>query len=332
MSQTADITNCCPWETPGVRAFVAHTLGEEALTQARISALTQGLSNDNALIEAGGQAWVLRINRDESSAFCQRAFEADNWQLAARAGLAPPLLGMSGDGRCYLSARLEQGDWPQKYAEIPASGFRHFAALSAPGNSVCPGPDETSDAGLLLALLKGLQQLPTPTNPKGFAAQWQDYQRALDEGLPRWQHCQEWRRAQRQLVSYSQEIQGALQRIEHKPFALQYSHRDLTPHNLLCHGGKLYCIDFEYACASHPLWDLAAVLASHRLTADAQSALVRGYLYFHPQLDQDDAPLIVDAVALHWYFGAIWALLMAGQSGDSNYLSWFYRYLQLAVS
>ncbi|WP_372870397.1 phosphotransferase [Shewanella sp.] len=332
MSESADNIECYPWETPGVSAFISQALGGDVLAMANVSALTQGLSNDNALIEANGRAWVLRINRDESSAFCQRAFEAGNWQLAARAGLAPPLLAISDDGRCYLSHRLDHGDWPEKYAEIPASGFRGLASSDEGKWLGAPVDSAQADARLLLALLKGLQQLPLPANAKGFTEQWQDYQRALDSGLPQWQYCDEWRRAQMQLASCAWDIQAALERIERKPLNFQYSHRDLTPHNLLCHGGKLYCIDFEYACASHPLWDLATVLASHRLTADAQTALVHAYLDFHPQLDQRDAPLIVDAVALHWYFGAIWALLMAGQSGDNNYLSWFHRYLQLANS
>lgn len=331
MSRRVNAATPLPWEAPAAEAFLHSALGEEHLRDAKISPLTEGLSNHNALIVSGESAWVLRINSDESSAFCQRSFEAGNWQLAADAGLAPPLLAQSPDGRCYLSPKLEHGDWPEKYAEIPAGCFHKL--FSAPRQKLTAEEPVRleADVRLLLNLLLSLKQLPLPSNHKGFAGQWQDYQRALGKGKPLWQHCPQWAAAEQRLAECAEAVDVALKRVEGMNVSPQYSHRDLTPHNLLCHHGKLYCIDFEYACASHPLWDLAAVLASHQLSDPSRLALAQAYLKAHPELSLSQLPQVADAVTLHWYFGAIWALLMAGESRDQSYLSWFNRYLQLAI-
>ncbi|QYJ76785.1 phosphotransferase [Shewanella sp. FJAT-52076] len=328
-----------PGITDEVLAFIADT-GFFA-DGYRLEPLTRGLSNHNLALFAREGAYVLRVNRDESSAFCQRAFEADNWRLAATAGLAPTLMAQSADGRCYLSPLLDDGGWQQRYQEVPLSQFRPGlasqtdtchpnAALASKIAVECTGPSDA--ARLLLDLLLGLQALPVPTNVKGFATQWQDYELALEASKSQWARDPRWCMAYEALAAEFANVEAAMARLEAMGLAYQYSHRDLTPHNLLCHQGKLFCIDFEYACASHPLWDLAAVLASHNLSAPERTALKNAYLYAHPQLESSMSARVVDAVALHWYFGAIWALLMAGESGDDDYLCWFHRYLQLAKS
>ncbi|ABL99661.1 phosphotransferase [Shewanella amazonensis] len=324
-----------PGVTEEVLAFIADTgLFADGY---RLKPLTRGLSNHNLALFAREGAYVLRVNRDESSAFCQRAFEAENWRLAASAGLAPTLVAQSIDGRCYLSPLLEDGGWQQRYQEVPLSQITCDAAFFTSPGQTHAGSDREPDGlthttRLLLDLLLGLQALPVPANVKGFTTQWQDYETALDASQSHWARNPRWQEAYQALAAEFTEVEAAMARLDAMGLSCQYSHRDLTPHNLLCHQGKLFCIDFEYACASHPLWDLAAVLASHNLPGRERRDLMDAYLYAHPQLESSMSSRVVDAVALHWYFGAIWALLMAGQSGDDDYLCWFHRYLQLAKS
>ncbi|MCL2916653.1 phosphotransferase [Shewanella litorisediminis] len=334
----SDGVKSLPGITDEVLAFIAETgLFAEGY---RLEPLTQGLSNHNLALYGREGVYVLRVNRDESSAFCQRAFEAGNWRLVATAGLAPALMAQSDDGRCYLSPFLDDGGWQQRYQEIPLSQFIHEPQSQTHN---CHGIVD-SDAGgdgdnlgqsgavkLLLDLLLGLQALPVPANAKGFTTQWQDYELALEASQSQWARNPRWHMAYEALAARFAEVKAAMARLEAMGLSYQFSHRDLTPHNLLCHQGKLFCIDFEYACASHPLWDLAAVLASHNLTGAERRALTTAYLNAHPRLETSMSARVVDAVALHWYFGAIWALLMAGESGDEDYLCWFHSYLQLAT-
>ncbi|MBT1442939.1 phosphotransferase [Shewanella sp. JM162201] len=333
-------------QAPEVTAFLHSHFGE-MLINARFEPLTLGLSNDNLIIRIEDDAWVLRINRDASSRFCQRAFEGANWRLAADKALAPPLVAQSVCGRCYLSPLLEQGDWQQRYVELPASAFsfsdlslndiqklQSSYSTSADASSTATTANaNTTNTALLLELLTGLASLPLPANVKGFAAQWQDYASALSLAMvTTWQADPELVAAHQALLQSDDDIQRAIAALEAMDLPLQFSHRDLTPHNILRHQGRLFCIDFEYACASHPLWDLAAVLASHQLSMDERMVLALAYLNGHASLNLGHVHLIGDAVRLHWYFGAVWALLMAGESGDNQYLVWFYRYLQLARS
>lgn len=136
----------------------------------------------------------------------------------------------------------------------------------------------------------------------------------------------------------------------------QFCHRDLTPQNILRQatvsrtakgdgaiGPGLLCIDFEYACASHPLFELAGVLASHSLSEACKTQLIEGYVNGHPNLTPDAPSAIDAAMKLYWCFGCCWSLLMASQllqhphaieqrdNGISieNYLAWFDDYWQL---
>jgi thiamine kinase-like enzyme len=95
---------------------------------------------------------------------------------------------------------------------------------------------------------------------------------------------------------------------------------------LLLKNNRLCCIDFEYATASHPLCELAVVLATHALTPYQQSVLVKQYLSGHPYVTAQAVTAVPAAIDMYWVFACYWALLMAAQtepSRSADYLAWF---------
>jgi thiamine kinase-like enzyme len=59
-------------------------------------------------------------------------------------------------------------------------------------------------------------------------------------------------------------------------------HSDLHPLNLIDRGASLILLDWEYAHASDPLWDLAGWSANNDLEESLQQDLLRSYLLRSP--------------------------------------------------
>jgi thiamine kinase len=60
-------------------------------------------------------------------------------------------------------------------------------------------------------------------------------------------------------------------------------HSDLHPLNLIDRGASLILLDWEYAHASDPLWDLAGWIANNDLEESLQQDLLRSYLLRSPR-------------------------------------------------
>lgn len=273
-----------------------------------IEKLSHGLSNQNYLLESRERKWVLRINSVASSHICNRDSEVTNWKIAAEQGLAPALYYVSADNKYYLSEYIEQDevkDW---------GGL--ITALSA-----LPLPDEQehwhkADTALL-SLLNQLARLKCPDNLLSVSEQWHIYRNALTQinnANTEQSSANEWQRDYSRLLSIQGEISHWLMELESCALGEQYSHRDLNPHNLLFTQGKLKCIDFEYACGSHPLFDLAGVLSSHALSTSQRCNIIDGYLENHPKLTSDAKSALPAAINIYWVFAACWALLMAAET------------------
>ena len=121
----------------------------------------------------------------------------------------------------------------------------------------------------------------------------------------------QWRNHFYQLLSLEKDISLWLEELNACALDSQYSHRDLNPRNLLYKNNQLFCIDFEYACGSHPLFDLAAVLSTHGLSTRQQEALSHAYLLGHPKLTPNAKSALPAAIKIYWVFAACWSLLMA---------------------
>lgn len=287
-----------------------------------IAALSQGLSNHNYYIRAHRQGsvndeWVLRVNSQASNQLCNRVNEVANWTLAADQGLAPPLKVVATDFSCYLSEFIEQDslDWASMASAQGAHPLKTEQVLHADANT------------LLLSLLKNLQALPLPKNVMSMTAQWQYYydvlntmSNSLNQAQPQCVNVslthfsaqsQKWLSAFESLMKNKSVIYEWLQQVEACLVNNQFCHRDLNPHNLLLNQHQLFAIDYEYACASHPLWDLAGVLATHHLSSNQRHDLIQSYLQDHPNLTQDAFQSVPSSIHLYWVYSACWALMMA---------------------
>ncbi|MGI1944630.1 phosphotransferase [Shewanella glacialipiscicola] len=231
------------------------------------------------------------------------------------------------------------------------SGLHHSdadsQALLGP-TKISKHPNQAHD--LLLALLLQLRSLPTGPYHISVTAQWQEYHQQMlayqasaalknratlsqhDEVTDKPIHTCEWNERVAKLLGIQMDIKNWSNCLAACLIKPQFCHRDLNPHNLLFKNNHLYCIDFEYASASHPLCELAVVLATHRLTPVQQTLLVDGYLKQHPNVTADAVQAVPAAIDMYWVFACYWALLMAGQTQSSHnidYLAWFDRFWPL---
>ncbi|MCE9678926.1 phosphotransferase [Shewanella sp. AS1] len=273
--------------------------------------LSRGLSNQNYLLE-GEMPSALRLNSQASGSICDRLSEVNNWRLAEQAQLAPRLRYVADDHSCYLSEFIaSERDWSHLMTANSAHPLIDY-------REIWPQAEE-----LLLTLLRQLSHLPAPENSHFIDAQWHEYLEALkicdkkkDSLAPSLK--QAWSERYGRLLKRQDRVTKLLEKLEDCMLAPQFSHRDLNPHNLIYTDNKLWCIDFEYACLSHPLVDLASILATHRLSTPQRHYLIRSYLHQHPKLTSDALSAIPAAIELYWYFACCWALLMASYSQDEK--------------
>ncbi|ABV37356.1 aminoglycoside phosphotransferase [Shewanella sediminis HAW-EB3] len=283
-----------------------------------VTPLVHGLSNQNYLINDGERNWVLRVNSSASSQLCDRQSEVRNWNIAAKQGLAPKLIYVSPDHAYYLSEYIQQAhqaQWGSLLTAKPAHPLIDDATL---------WPDAET---LLLPFLRGVSRLPVPKNNIGVTKQWAIYREKLaliaanQSTLSNSVQAVQWQESHMELLALENDIILWLEQLNACSHSDQYSHRDLNPHNLLYKEGRIYCIDFEYACSSHPLFDLAGVLSTHALSTAQRHYLIEGYLDGHPNLTSAAKAALPGAINIYWVFAACWSLLMAADSSDITGIS-----------
>ncbi|WP_283629491.1 phosphotransferase [Shewanella baltica] len=183
-----------------------------------------------------------------------------------------------------------------------------------------------SAANLLLELLLQLRELPTGSYAISITEQWQEYHQQMLAYQASLALTHDWSERVDKLLGIQIDIKHWCDDLAACLIKPQFCHRDLNPHNLLLKNNRLYCIDFEYATASHPLCELAVVLATHALTPAQQNELVTQYLSQHPYVTSHAVAAVPAAIDMYWVFACYWALLMAAQtepSRSADYLAWF---------
>nr|WP_275658949.1 phosphotransferase [Shewanella sp. Isolate11] len=265
-----------------------------------VVSLSRGLSNQNFLITQASGQYVLRVNSLASNAICSRSAEVANWRAAESGQLAPELMFVSADRQYFLSEFIvTDKDWSELMT----------------ANSAHPLIDNHQHWGgveeQLLSLLNRLSQLPAPDNHISASEQWQTYLTSLSQCAIKHEPDSQWQQRYLHFLTHQTRVKQILAMLDSCMLSAQYCHRDLNPHNLLLKDNRLYCIDFEYACLSHPLTDLASVLATHRLSTPQRHWLISQYLSGHPHLTQDALTAVPAAIELYWYFACCWGLLMA---------------------
>lgn len=229
---------------------------------------------------------------------------------------------------CQGEAHIEA--WLQSHADIKGAADKQ---AWYPSERLALLEDLTPNRAhsLLLQLLQQLREQATGPYHISITEQWQEYHAQLldfaaaDKG-------EAWQSRLAQLLSIQRQIHGWTATLADCLLKPQFCHRDLNPHNLLLKDNQLYCIDFEYTTASHPLCELAVVLATHQLTPAQRHLLVRQYLAGHPGLTSDAIKAIPAAIEMYWVFAVYWALLMAAHTHgerQQEYFDWFDQFWPL---
>lgn len=315
------------------------------LTQcSAVTLLNAGLSNQNYRLSCPTGDKVLRVNQRHSH-WCNRELEIECWRAAIDANIAPQLEWVSDDKQFYLSEFVaqQQGDWSQFSSMFGHSSVRPLAAMSHP---------HVDAVTLLAQLFASLSQLPVPSKSITVSAQWQQYAQQLAQYSAE-QTQGQWQQAWQQLQCMNVRVRHWLSQLESCVLLPIFCHRDLTPHNLLLSStsacqthddnvdqAKLYCIDYEYAVASHPLFDLASAIATHELTNEQVNQLTHKVIVQYCQMasltDVAAAKAALPAaINCFWLFSAMWALLMAAETTQedtlamSKYIKFYNQYLAL---
>ena len=228
----------------------------------------------------------------------------------SQVNLAPDIVYVSPEYDFYLSEFLvQQGN--QDWSQLISANSAHPITNN---DSQCPNAEQ-----LLLDLLNGLKNLPAPNNLMTVQTQWHIYRSRLASmhqqltQQPNNEHPSQkaWLQGLSALIAQQDAIENMLLLLDKCIIRNQFSHRDLNPFNLLIVNGKLNCIDFEYACSSHPLCDLASVISSHTLSSEQRHWLIENYLQQQDNLNHHAQNAIPAAVDLYWVFAVCWALQMA---------------------
>lgn len=299
---------------------LAHYLTVVGLSQVSvIASLTQGLSNRNYYVRGihsskdSESEWVLRLNSWASTQICDRRSEVAAWRDASEAGFAPNIVYISPEKEFYLSQFVAQNE-NRSWSDLNSANGSH------PISNVAESWPKAEQ--LLLQLLNGLKELPIPKNVITVEQQWQIYYSRLSQmqqqllllqcdsspSLAAWLH------QFNLLLAQTDAVSEMLFLHERCLINNQFSHRDLNPFNILVVQDKLNCIDFEYACSSHPLCDLASVISSHSLSSKQRQWLIESYLNNQSNLNHHAQKAIPAAVDLYWVFAVCWALQMAFDS------------------
>ncbi|WP_153915399.1 phosphotransferase [Shewanella sp. TC10] len=315
-------------------AKLVMVIAEECLGIEKLSA---GLSNTNYHLKMAHQDWVLRDNKDIQQ-WCDRDNEVTCWLRVESIGLAPKLIWQSDNKQFYLSEYVNQQpiDWASNYGEF---GFNTPQRPSEDKNQkIDSNHTKLEPVDLLLNMLNQLSTLALPPKEISLTAQWLVYiesltelsllqsssllQTNLQKKSPQ-QNCQsqkkhsqslQWHECFKQLTKLQSSMESWLADLESCLVKPQFCHRDLSPFNLLLHEDKLHCIDFEYCAASHPMFDLASVLATHQLTDKQANELSEQYLFKHPNLKPNSIQYLPQIYNCFWAFGAAWALMMAAEA------------------
>ncbi|TDQ78417.1 thiamine kinase-like enzyme [Dongia mobilis] len=232
-----------------------------------IKPLAAGRTNQNYLVWDGDRRFFARIGSDRQDLGIDRVSEAICCQLAATHGIGPAVI-YAGD------AILVQDYLPGETLHL----------------------EETPDRNVLqeLATLLGrLHQVPVPANLPAFdpVAVSRRYLADLtDLELPEERH----------------RVANTLDRLR-PGRGRSVVHGDLIPENILCDGGRLYLIDWEYAGSGAPETDLALVLANFGLGEGDAAHFLEAYGDY-------DTGVLYDMKIACVIREALWCLLQARQN------------------
>jgi thiamine kinase len=246
-----------------------------------VHALRMGLINDTYRVVRDGRAYALRVAASNPCDLgLDRAWEARVVGGAAHGGFAPalefcdPRLGI-------LVARWADGrSWSSGDARLPSNLAR------------------------MAALIRGIHALPMPESPRVMSpSTWIDYYtEAIGKSAGPLRAAAP---AQGSAAILRFEARARLAALAALPSADPVlCHSDLHTLNLIDSGRTLVLLDWEYAHASDPLWDLAGWSANNDFEEELRRELLADYTGRRPTPDEYSRLQLLgwlfDYIALLW--------------------------------
>ncbi len=210
-----------------------------------------GYTNRNLRLHDGKQDWVLRVPRERTDRFVDRAAEAHNQALACDLGIAP------------------------RPAWRDASGLMLTPTLARSHN---PSVLDLSSGTRLESILEPVRRLhrsrPAFRGRVELAELLNRYYAMLDEDL---------QRKYRHRLRAAQELLPLLasRDLDYVP-----SHNDLVLENLLLDDERVWLIDWEFSSLASPYWDLATLCNAADLDYGQSVELLRMYCVDGPQMEE----------------------------------------------
>ena len=197
-------------------------------------------------VTVGGEAFVLRLAREETSEYIDRTAEEHNARLAAAAGVNADVIFFDPkDGtmvtRFVEGVSMHAGEGFGRDPGAPARAARALGRVHRLGKVFRSRFDAFAAMDDYLGLLRGRELLP----------------RDLHEA---WRNARTVRRA-----------------LEASPATLAPCHNDPWPGNLIDAGGRIYLIDWEYSGMNDPVWDLADLSVEAGFGPGQDRAMVEAY-------------------------------------------------------
>ena len=224
------------------RTALEQVLGRDYAAGARFAPLPGGTHRRSWLVTStDGRRNVLRLPVQHSSALLDVTTEARAMDLAARAGLAPPVVTFDAHSGVLVTEYRPGSPWTAANARHPKNVERLAAVLRALHTLPAELPPFAAEriAAAYIAAATGLEREPR-------AAGWGD-----------------------ELLLLAERYDG-----RYTPTA--FCHNDLVAANVL-DDGKLALVDFEYAVRAEPLLDLANLAAMNGFNGAEQRALLAAY-------------------------------------------------------
>jgi thiamine kinase-like enzyme len=209
-----------------------------------IERISGGLSNHNFAVRTGGQSYFVRICQELPLLGIDRRNEMVCHQAASLRGLAPEIVHHE---RGLLITLFIEGQTLGPLAVRDAAMLPRLAALLG---HLHEGWDLVTGEVLYFCAFQTVRTYAR-TAARLQASLPHDIDRILED-----------------ITALSRRV---------APFRPVLCHNDMLPANLIDDGERLWLLDWEYAGAGHPLFDLAHASTATGLSPDQQRALLEAY-------------------------------------------------------
>ena len=251
-----------------------------------IHRLRHGLVNETYRVERDGGSYALRVPAANACELgLDRCWEARVLERAVPAGLAPALAYCDPQRGILIARWVDGRSWS-------AAEVRRQSNISS-----------------MAMLLRRIHALPMPTPTRVMSpASWILYYRAAMADSAESSDAAALRSAAGERLAALAVLPSAVAVV---------CHSDLHTFNLIDCGQSLILLDWEYAHAADPLWDLAGWSANNDLEEELQHELLAGYTGRPPT--RDECLRLRLLVWLYDYVCWLWGELYLDLQGDAGH-------------